>query len=418
MIDDRIPEPPTPLELRDARGRFDDLLKMPRTQEADWQTFFAECPYVLSESLPVRLHSGDIEARGRPGKSEADFLFYPRDPERTPYTHGVIELKRPDTKILTQTRANILQLSRDAQTAVSQASVYLQDLSELVITHRYRMLALGNERHAFIILGLSEEIATKVTSDLMGTYDDLLPDPRLRLIPYDTLFEMFTNAVPPRIHVLVSATRLLTADTHDGPRMPRVTGLSSVEALLVMWQAGNEHAWSRLVESIRPSLTDFVVRKHSLPPDDAEDVVSEALEHIAAGIQSDEPMTTMGRFETYVTAVVGRIAGSKLKLRLQEQATTARIVNELDMAAPDAPAEEALDRILAQQLLEALELLTPNVRRILVLQMEGLTTEEIACNLRTSASLVERRLAGARQRFSDALMEVGNQRRTARRGES
>ena len=46
--------------------------------ELEWQRFFAEHPYVLSMSLPLRLDPQDIMPLARIGKTEPDFIFYPR----------------------------------------------------------------------------------------------------------------------------------------------------------------------------------------------------------------------------------------------------------------------------------------------------------------------------------------------------
>ena len=103
---------PSQKDLRDAREQFDALLSR-RTLEAEWQTFFTDHPYVLSLSLPLRLQPRDIIPMGRHGRTEPDFLFYPRHLAPPPF-YGVIELKRPDSPIVTVTRQNVARLTGDA----------------------------------------------------------------------------------------------------------------------------------------------------------------------------------------------------------------------------------------------------------------------------------------------------------------
>ena len=70
--------PLTSKELQNARDEFASLLRG-SSVEADFQKLFARCPYVLSRALPLRLEPADIHPMGRPGRSEPDFVFYPRD---------------------------------------------------------------------------------------------------------------------------------------------------------------------------------------------------------------------------------------------------------------------------------------------------------------------------------------------------
>jgi Shedu protein SduA, C-terminal len=108
------------------------LLSRSGTTEKSWQQFFAAHPYVLSESLPLRIEPQDIQALARPGLTEPDFIFYPRALQPIPFC-GVIELKRPDSKIITIPRKNVAMLSRDAQTAARQGMQYAVQLRQEVI---------------------------------------------------------------------------------------------------------------------------------------------------------------------------------------------------------------------------------------------------------------------------------------------
>jgi hypothetical protein len=192
---------PSSSEYRKARELFSNMLSQPST-EREWQNFFKDHPWVLSESLPLRLQPEEIHPRGRPGRSEPDFIFYSQDAQ-IPFVHGVIEIKRPESRILTIPRQNIIILSGDAQTALAQAEGYCRELRSEFIQHPYHMLALGSEIHAFIILGVSTEIASKVTKTILKEqYENLLPR-GFRLIPYDTLLRIIESRIPTQIYMIV-----------------------------------------------------------------------------------------------------------------------------------------------------------------------------------------------------------------------
>lgn len=188
-------------ELSRARDLFRALLSR-RTTESDWQRFFSEHPYVLSLSLPVRLEPHEITPLARPGTTEPDFVFYPRRQRPLPF-FGAIELKRPDSRIVTLTRANVALLTRDAQTAVEQAVAFARrPHSHIPIEHPDELLFLGNRAYLFVIMGMSAELATKLGNELYReAVDRHLPE-NLQLIPYDTLLRTFEGQLPSRIYFL------------------------------------------------------------------------------------------------------------------------------------------------------------------------------------------------------------------------
>jgi len=236
--------------LRRARDRFAELLSR-RTTEPEWQRFFTECPFVFSEALPVSIAPHDIVPRGRPGRSEADFIFCATNHAIPVY--GVIELKRPDTKILNLPRRNVLRLSGDAQTALAQAQLYAVQLERELFIHPSRALVLGSRAYAFIILGLSQEFAEVVGEEILkAQYDRLLP-PGFELIPYDTLFGAFSSAVPPSIYMLVPEggnppasvavkAGIVVVDYagSGAPATPDATEISSLHGVIVeSWPGGH-----------------------------------------------------------------------------------------------------------------------------------------------------------------------------------
>src|SRR5579864_7482736 len=133
-----------------ALERFDALLKQSSTSEADWQRLFAECPFILSRALPLQLEPKQIVPLARPGKPEADFAIHP-DPLRPGSPRGLIELKRPDQKVLKFPRTGIVSLYSEAQTAKRQ----VEERARKYPWSPDTVLVLGDEVFKFVIMGLS-----------------------------------------------------------------------------------------------------------------------------------------------------------------------------------------------------------------------------------------------------------------------
>jgi hypothetical protein len=186
--------------LKNARDYFRSLIER-NSSEREWQMLFANYPCIFSESLPLRLHPKDIIPLGRPGKTEPDFIFYPKN-TTPPFPYGVIEIKRPDTPILKLPRQNIITLSSSTNTALAQAQEYSQNLKSKIITRADELLIVGNEAHIFLIIGMSKEIFDKVTSDILRNKLNNLVPLGCRIIPYDTLLALFESKVQPALHYL------------------------------------------------------------------------------------------------------------------------------------------------------------------------------------------------------------------------
>lgn len=236
-------------QQREALDQFDGLLRE-RSNERAFQRLFSEHPYILSNSLPLRLEAGDIQPLARPGRSEPDFVIVPRSTGR-PDIYGVIELKRPDSRILSKPRKGVIILSRDAQTAVSQGESYLRDRpTSLVADHR--MLILGNRGQIFVIMGLSTELSAKLGDELrLGV--PALPA-NCNLIPYDTLLALFKASIPPQVMVLVPAIEQFTLSEV----------IAEVERASYSWEyfVLSEFAfsfWQRIEERLGRHLVDWPV---------------------------------------------------------------------------------------------------------------------------------------------------------------
>jgi hypothetical protein len=114
----------------------------------------------------------------------------------------VIELKRADTRLIRIPRQDVLSLSSGAADAVAQARKYAIELKAQPIMRPDELLVIGNEMHVFVIAGMSDEIATKVTNDILrAEYANLLPE-NCRIIPFDTLLAEFESHIKPAVHFL------------------------------------------------------------------------------------------------------------------------------------------------------------------------------------------------------------------------
>lgn len=138
---------------------------------------------------------------GTPGKSEPDFIFYPKSNDSIG-DYGVIEIKRPSTKILTETRKNIVTLTRDAETAISQSGYYLEKYKEEGKIRNTRSLVLGSRGHIFVIMGLSEQLKDRFFDELSRKQLEGRIPQNCRLLPYDIVLEAFTRAIPTRFHLI------------------------------------------------------------------------------------------------------------------------------------------------------------------------------------------------------------------------
>ena len=184
------------LAARDALARAIDE----RAPEPTFQKLFALNPFLLTESLPLRLHSTNLRVMGRPGRSEPDFVVYPSTGAHGNYS--VIEIKRPDSKILTRPRKGVVILSRSAQTAVAQAEKYAADL--LAGTAQGNAISiLGSRTDLFIIMGLSSELADASLRLMARQEIDRLFPRNCQLLTFDGLLEVIDESVVPRVHILV-----------------------------------------------------------------------------------------------------------------------------------------------------------------------------------------------------------------------
>ena len=212
--------------LADARDIFRGLLSHSGTTEKIWQQFFATHPHVLSESLPLRLEPQDIQALARPGQTEPDFIFYPRALQPIPFC-GVIELKRPDSKIITIPRKNVAMLTRDAQTAARQGMQYAAQLRQEVV-RQDQILFFGNDVYVFVIMGMTEEISKKLGDQVHREMIDRAIPRNVHFLTFDEILARIEARLPTPLafHALVRSDAHVDYDafwSFTTSRMPTCT---------------------------------------------------------------------------------------------------------------------------------------------------------------------------------------------------
>lgn len=186
-------DPAERLRLDRARERFHNLLSS-ASPEHEWQSLFTEHPDILSSALPLRIAPREIVPLARPGRAEPDFLFYQKRADKLSAC-GVIELKRPNSRILTSPRKRQIILSREAATAVRQAELY----ADQHLTLPDEVLFLGTIRHLFVIMGLTSELANRIAREALR---GLLPV-NCTIIPYDEVLRRFEARLPQQVTVLL-----------------------------------------------------------------------------------------------------------------------------------------------------------------------------------------------------------------------
>lgn len=205
---------PSEIQLRNARKQFETLLSR-RTTENEWQEFFTANPYVLSLGLPLRLEPREIVPFARAGKPDPDFIFYPNSFSPIPF-YGTIELKKPESKIITITRSNVAILTRDAETAIEQAKSYTERLARVLVKRKDRTFWLGNESYMFIIMGRTTELSSKLGNDVFQEMIDKKLPKNLQILPYDYLLKRFESHIPPKLYILVPKRQLYVLFDEQG----------------------------------------------------------------------------------------------------------------------------------------------------------------------------------------------------------
>lgn len=187
-----------------ARDEFISLLEDLNSREIHFQRLFTKYPHILTDCLSLGIEPRQL-IPCKPGRAEADFYFFPKAQDPCS-TYGVIEIKRPQTRILREPRKDVICLAADAYTAFAQAQKYAFEICMKTNQVPSHQLFLGNKIHMFVIAGLSLEIAQKVQTDLhLAQFNRHIP-PGLKLVTYDELSNLVALQVPPCIYIAVPWT--------------------------------------------------------------------------------------------------------------------------------------------------------------------------------------------------------------------
>lgn len=223
-------------DRRRALRSFRDLLEA-SAPEASFQAFLAQHPEVLVAGLPIRLQPADVLPMGRPGRTEPDFLFFSKACAPVG-CYGVIELKRPDHKIIQQPRRGLLMLGPSARLGAFQAQQYADNLQQYLPEVVASSVWMRTPARSFVLVGLDAELALYAREELMRVLGQL---PRgVELVTYDSLYHHFSQTVPPAVSVLVPSSLVQVPECElrlsIGPAWPRPLG--NPDAMSTYWTPG------------------------------------------------------------------------------------------------------------------------------------------------------------------------------------
>lgn len=177
-----------------------ELLLNKKTLEKDWQLFFEQNPYVLSQTLPVNLvglYQQMPLSSGRP-----DFVFRSQLDKYSRGDYGVIELKRPDSNILGIYSSKIIAPSRNLSIAKQETELHLKAIENGTFVNPEDYFIIGNRRYAFIIIGRDSEIVKKCKNDIyFQQFKNILPM-GFYIYTYDEIFKLYAKKISPLIQIL------------------------------------------------------------------------------------------------------------------------------------------------------------------------------------------------------------------------
>ena len=184
---------------RRVRDEFVQLLNGMAPEPA-WQAFFARNPQALASGLPLKLEPSDILPLGRPGKSEPDFVIYPSTP-RSLQQVGVVELKRPSTKILRQARRKLIIPSQSVQTAMGQLRQYDDQIEQFLPMQA--ALAFRMSSYLFMIVGRSAEL-TGIEAELQAQFRQIFSQ-GIQLLTFDQVLHNFEGRLLPAVPLVLQS---------------------------------------------------------------------------------------------------------------------------------------------------------------------------------------------------------------------
>lgn len=199
-----------PVRVR-ALDEFASLLKE-NPRELRWQRFFDENPFILTETIPLRIDS--LYSHVKLNSGIPDYVFHSGFSSPLFSTSGVIELKRPDHSIVS-IYGNHVNPSSELTKAFTQTKDYIADLdTNHRIVNKATTMAIGNNKMVFIIIGMSDEVTRKCYEEVYRLgFARLLP-PGFVILPYDDLFNQFRRSMPKSVCFLVAYEPDLSSTLH------------------------------------------------------------------------------------------------------------------------------------------------------------------------------------------------------------
>ena len=174
--------------------------------------------------------------------------------------------------------------------------------------------------------------------------------------------------------------------------------------LIARCKGGDESAWAELVEATQRDVYTLCLRILR-DPDDAAEATQDAYLKVwrnLKGFRGDS------MFETWLYRVASNAAISKHRSRKRKQTYEAGVQDELlgQMAAPGSVEATAGAKLDVRRLEQALATLPEHYRSAVVLRdVYGLTTEEIAKQLKISETAAKVRVHRARKKLKEIMFE-------------
>lgn len=208
-----ILRPPSLSERRRALKIFAEMLNE-KPKEIEWQQFFDDNPFVLTETLPLKFDAIFSQVPLLAGTP--DYLFYRKTSSGITGDFGVVELKRPDQSIVGTYSSKIITPSRHVRAAQQQVTQYLESVSAGRFINSEDFFIAGNRRHAFIIIGTASEVTLKCHDEVLrGQFKNLMPA-GFHLYTYDEIFALFRASVVPNLQVLFASPYSTTIERVAG----------------------------------------------------------------------------------------------------------------------------------------------------------------------------------------------------------
>jgi len=195
------------------------------------------------------------------------------------------------------------------------------------------------------------------------------------------------------------------------------TSPDEVQLLVARAQAGEEHAFDRLVDLYHDKIYNYVVRMVG-DPSEAEDIAQEAFVKAYRNLRSFRGAAS---FQTWLYRIANNLTIDAVRRRKRrentvsldeplegEEGNLARELEDTDGIAPGRNLETAqLQRLVHQ----AIQELSPKLRAVVVMyELQGLSYEEIAAILKCPLGTVKSRLHAAVASFAKKWEEVSKEK--------